>query len=181
VEAYNTNRRDANSQIVDDSVLAEYLRLHMEGKQVWLGRSKDLLNDLNSIAGDAVKGIKEWPRTPRGLSGDLRRLAPVLRSAGLDTHFGDRTGPGRNCRLVRITRVETCGTKPSGASSAPSASCDAVDDRGRRREPAPERDGSHQAMPSSAPASGRDPGRHADGADGVAGPLQVRPIVKEVI
>jgi hypothetical protein len=190
VEAYNTNRRDANSQIVDDSVLAEYLRLLMEGKQDWLGRSKDLLDELNSIAGDDVKGIKEWPRSPRGLSGDLRRLAPVLRTAGLDFHFGDRTGPGRNCRLIRITRVESPSAKPPAASSAPSASGNAVDDPGGRLEPAQGRAWFDQPIFSSdaarrhsanAAASDGAPGRHADDADGVAGPLQDLPMVKEVI
>jgi len=40
---------------------------------------------LADIAGDRAARARTWPATPRALSGRLRRLAPVLRAAGIET------------------------------------------------------------------------------------------------
>ena len=56
-----------------------------------------------------------FPRSPRALSGQLRRLAPALRAAGIDVDF---TKTERH-RLIILTRraSEDIGGEPSRPSS----------------------------------------------------------------
>ena len=92
--AYTANRRDASSLIVDDDPVAVHLRKFMEGRSEWEGTARELLDELTELGGDSVKRQKDWPTSPRGMSGALRRLAPALRSNGIDLAFGDRKGGG---------------------------------------------------------------------------------------
>jgi len=100
--AYTSNRRDASSLIVDDDPVAVHLRKFMEGRSEWEGTARELRDELTELGGDSVKRQKDWPTSPRGMSGALRRLAPALRSNGIDLAFGDRKGGGRNQRLIHI-------------------------------------------------------------------------------
>jgi hypothetical protein len=59
---------------------------------------------------------KDWLRSPRSLSGKLRRVAPFLRKIGIEVKFGDREGKARN-RIIRITAPNGSGTEPSSPSS----------------------------------------------------------------
>ncbi len=69
----------------------------------WSGSCKDLLAELEKRANDATKKLRSWPKTPRKLGGDLRRLAPNLRSIGIEIEFGGRAGRDKDRhRVVRI-------------------------------------------------------------------------------
>jgi hypothetical protein len=70
-----------------------------------------LLAELEKVADDRTRHRKEWPGSPRKLSGDLRRLAPNLRAAGIDVDF---TKSGK--RLVRLGRIPD-GSDDVGAAS----------------------------------------------------------------
>jgi hypothetical protein len=51
----------------------------------WTGPTKDLLDSLNrEETDDAVKRSAEWPKTPKGLSERLKRLAPPLVEKGVN-------------------------------------------------------------------------------------------------
>jgi len=135
----------------------------------WQGTATDLLARLAVLGGEAATRQREWPKTPRGLSGMLRGLAPALRATGVETTFDVREGKHRN-RLIRLERADTrpprnAGPGPS-ASSAPSA-----EDAPQESPPSAGADG---ATPSAdgwdASADGRADGHSgvADGADGCA-------------
>ena len=85
-------------------VAAPLQRLVAEQKTgKWTGRCTDLLNALNNSAGDRVVRDRKWPKNPRDLSGQLRRMAPSLRRAGtVRIVFEDRSHGRRGVSLYRL-------------------------------------------------------------------------------
>jgi hypothetical protein len=65
---------------------------------------------LNRSATDHERRAETWPRAPNALSGRLRRIAPLLRAAGLEVIL-DRT---KAERTITIKRVSTAPSSPSG-------------------------------------------------------------------
>jgi hypothetical protein len=61
------------------------------GKTTWTGTVGDLYRELSSLPLDR----SNWPRSPKGLADQLKRLAPALRSQGVDVAFGDKVMRGR--------------------------------------------------------------------------------------
>jgi len=76
------------------------------------GEMAELLNRLGNIVDDSAKKQKGWPKTARGLSGQLRRLAPNIRLAGFELNFGQTSGTNSR-RVVSIRK----GGNPSVAPS----------------------------------------------------------------
>jgi hypothetical protein len=77
------------------------------------------------LAGDGATHQKAWPKTPRGLAGLLRSLAPALRATGVEILFDLREGKNRD-RLIRLASADrplpqdgVSGPSASSASSAP--------------------------------------------------------------
>jgi hypothetical protein len=87
LETYEKNRKDATEAVLDDSPVAAVVRSFMEGKPKWEGKPSALLDALNDHAPDRAAKDR-WPKSPRGLTGQLRRLAPALRAAGWNLDFG---------------------------------------------------------------------------------------------
>ena len=83
----------------------------------WSGTASELLIALAKCTNEAKS--KEWPSSPRQLSGKLRRVAPFLRKMGVEIKFGEREGRARN-RIIRIAAPGSIRTE-SSASSALSA------------------------------------------------------------
>ncbi len=130
----------------------------------WRGRAKDLLGRLNERADDQARRGKDWPKTPKGLSNELRRLVPALRGIGIVVTFGERGGH-QGSRIITIRkRTNMPPDKGAAAPSAPSAPS------------APEQDGTARADGAPGPADDSGPAAdgHADGAtriaDGADGP-----------
>src|ERR1043165_5271441 len=71
----------------------------MNNKEEWLGWAKELLEALGHFVGEPWARKKEWPKTPKALSGKLRRLAPALRRSKLHMTKLERTKHGRPIRL----------------------------------------------------------------------------------
>jgi hypothetical protein len=51
------------------------------------GTAKELLEEVKNLASENATREPGWPRTPRGLSGILKRLAPNLRAKGIHVQF----------------------------------------------------------------------------------------------
>jgi len=114
---YRGNKSEAAGAVLDGSPVAAALQAMMGSSDYWQGTAADLLDKLRPLAGDNVKE-RAWPKTARGLSGALRRLAPALLTVlGFRVTFGDREGHERR-RLIVVSREEC---KPPSAPSAPSA------------------------------------------------------------
>jgi hypothetical protein len=109
LEAYRRNREAAATVALEASMVAVELRRFMEGREQWEGIATDLLRGLNDLVDEDVRALKEWPKTGRGLSGKLRRLAPALRRSGIRLEF-ERSSDTSRTRMVTVTRTHVPST-----------------------------------------------------------------------
>lgn len=96
----------------------------MTTRTEWTGTASDLLAELAKIVDEATLRSHAWPRSPRGLSGVLRRLAPSLRLHGIKVEQQDRTAAARHIRLCKVAVQPSQPSQPS--------SYDANDDHDER-------------------------------------------------
>ncbi len=118
--AYSGNRGAANELAIESSVVAAPLAalLSAEGGR-WEGTATELLNALETAHTDEkTRARREWPTSTRKLSGDLRRLAPNLRRAGLEVTFDKEPG-GQRRRIIRLEQTCETPSRPSRASQGP--------------------------------------------------------------
>jgi hypothetical protein len=103
LSAYQRLRGDSHLQAIEASLVGPVLlRFFVDLKnELWEGTATELLKSLSLLARESDTKQKEWPKTGRALSGELRRLAPALRSLGhMVTFLGNR---GKNrARLIRL-------------------------------------------------------------------------------
>lgn len=81
--AYRRNRAELMDSAIEASPVASALVRMMDGCTRWDGSSADLLLDLAARDPGAAMS-PSWPRSPKGLLGALRRLAPALRGQGIE-------------------------------------------------------------------------------------------------
>jgi hypothetical protein len=89
----------------------------METRQAWDGTATGLLKELSDLVGEAAPKDKEWSKTPRALSGALRRVTPALREVGIVVER-ERAQSRERARIIHLRKV---AETPSVASE-PSAS-----------------------------------------------------------
>jgi hypothetical protein len=128
MEAYAGNRAEAVQEILDNEVVASAVVALMTAKpsDAWTGTSGELLQVLERRMADVVKNSAQWPKSARGLSGGLRRLAPFLRQAGIEIDFDQKRGKGGQ-RPLLITRLRMHTTVPT----VPTARIEAEEHSGR--------------------------------------------------
>jgi hypothetical protein len=151
LEAYKRNRGATNAQALEGSRLAPVVFALMKGRGSWQGVLKDLLAELERHADEPTRKRQDWPSSPRVLSGQLRRLAPNFRQAGLQVQFGKHTKKGTPVTL------EWAGNSPSPSSPAPPSNSDK--DLGGDET---------TDTPSPAKPLGPRPGEGGDDGDGVS-------------
>ena len=100
MNSYAGNRENVNQLALEaSSVAVAVLQLdHFEGI------ASDLLELLAGHVSESVRKQEEWPKSARGLSGALRRIAPNLRAAGVEVTFSREATPRRR-RLITIKRI----------------------------------------------------------------------------
>jgi hypothetical protein len=109
--AYSGNREDAAEDVLCADPLANAVRALMARHAEWTGTASDLLRALGGMAG---------PRSPRALSGHLRRVATFLRETGIEVAFA-KEGHART-RVIRIVKApEDGGALPSAPSASSAA------------------------------------------------------------
>lgn len=112
ITAYRDNLAHGMETGIDGSPVGEALVSFMRSRKEWIGTASELAKLLTAVTDDV--GRQSWPRTPRGLAGCLRRLAPALRLQGIEVDKG-RTGSARNIRLCNTRKQPS---RPSFASLA---------------------------------------------------------------
>ncbi len=75
----------------------------------WQGTATALFDALNMRAGDRKKQ-PGWPRSPAALKGQLSRLAPSLRAAGLRVDFTQDVGSGSTKRIALWVENSSAGS-----------------------------------------------------------------------
>ncbi len=130
ISAYTNNRDDANALALEASPIANFIT-EMVASAPWHGTASQLLDILNQDAGDGVQRQKAWPKSPRALSGMIKRLAPNLRRAGVEVEQW-RESAGKRHKMIALGRTapEICGpVGSSGPNSEKPARNEAGSDR----------------------------------------------------
>jgi hypothetical protein len=110
--AYARARAEAIATNVDTSTVGQFV-INCADKGGFTGTATALLDS----AGENVRRASDWPKSARGLSAELRRLAPSLRTMGVGVDFTKDKGRGRS-KLIVISRAEQNGNFASAESDA---------------------------------------------------------------
>lgn len=102
LDAYSTNQQEAVDLALETSLLSQAVRTLADRTEQWQGSYLDLLDVLKTIARTHTRNA-EWPKTPKKLSAELRRLVPALRTVGvaIDFPIERESGTGRHLVVVR--------------------------------------------------------------------------------
>lgn len=121
VRAFAGNRESAVDVALESSSVAMAVLRLMRDQAEFYGTCEDLLHELKPRACEANEPMpRDWPRSPRGLSGALRRLGPALRGVGYKLELGKETD-GERLRFARITKAGPQPSRSSQPSPAPTA------------------------------------------------------------
>lgn len=103
--AYANNRKTANETAVELSPVARAVQNLLEARTEWRGSFTELLAMLSGKIMPEILHSREWPKTQRGLSSALRRVAPSLRQVGIKVDFPGRDPESRR-KLVEIQKAQ---------------------------------------------------------------------------
>jgi DNA primase len=166
LSTYTGNRGEANDLALDASPVAGLLR-ELADAGGWKGTCSDLLARLSESAGEEATKRPAWPKTPRALGGQLRRLAPNLRRAGIALEMSREPG-GKRQRMVHVPKAQNEAQKAQNesASDSPAAAGPKAQNESASDSPdSPDRPDSPDPPGSSGTTrDGRDGSR--DGRDG---------------
>jgi hypothetical protein len=86
VEVYARNRLQASEVLLSNEPLTDAIEklLEWEGVPDWSGTATELQKALGRHADDEIKRSRAWPKGPQALSRRLKRIAPALRTAGIE-------------------------------------------------------------------------------------------------
>lgn len=131
MEAYSRNRGQAHEVVLEDSLIAPYLLTLAEDG--WFGTTQELLDELNKRTREtkgkdgkdsAEMRAKSWPKSPHMLAAQLRRLAPTLRTKGVEYVAPDRRTKARQLSLEKVggtkaPKEPTANPKKTSGSDGP--------------------------------------------------------------
>jgi hypothetical protein len=112
--AYSGNRADAVQETLEsDAIGVAVLALISEeaGECQWSGTAWELLEQLERGMDDRKRKLAAWPKSPRGLSSRLRRLAPFLRESHIEVTFHPEKRKGQ--RMLTVARIPAHSTVPT--------------------------------------------------------------------
>lgn len=105
LEAYKENREAAQELVLESSPVALAVSSLLKKQNFWEGKATDLLGDLQNYVDQQPYKGDSLPKTPNKLSNVLRRLAPSLRSRGIEVSFSRRGKKGT--RIIHLESVRT--------------------------------------------------------------------------
>jgi hypothetical protein len=106
--AYDRNRKDAVDAVIEADQVATAIQTFMAERTEWEGKSAELLS---ALTGEDQNRLKDWPSSPRSLSGRVRRAAATLRKVGIEVIFEGDTNSGRK-RGIRLARLVGTDDRP---------------------------------------------------------------------
>ncbi|MFH1158715.1 MAG: hypothetical protein V1721_07555, partial [Pseudomonadota bacterium] len=125
--AYEQNRASTISNVLEGDAIASAVQMLMEkqpaeldGRTEWTGTAAQLQAALGKVTADNIQKTPAWPKTPRGLSGQLRRIAPFLRKSGIVCDLDGRGADKNRSRLIRIMIQPANGGNQPSEPSTPS-------------------------------------------------------------
>jgi len=118
MEAYTSNREEGTSIELEASLVAKVVLAFMELQPLFEGSPTELERQLKELAGEEMARFPSWPKDARALSGKLKRLAPSLRSVGIDVRQGRNGATGRFITIAKSVANSAKSVANSGASVA---------------------------------------------------------------
>ena len=115
-QAYSDNRKESVSLSIEASPLAAGI-LTLTAPEDWEGTATALLQVLSQRVPEDTRKAKVWPKDARTMSSKLRRIAPLLRSVGVDVEW--RTEGHEKRKIIAITRKTTRTTARSDRIQVP--------------------------------------------------------------
>jgi hypothetical protein len=109
--AYAGNRAAGHELALESSPIPKAILDFVENNGIWNGSASQLSAELDQRADEKTRAMKNWPKTPAALSGTLRRLAPNLRSVGVEVGFGRN----KQSRYITLERLEEFNQEDQGS------------------------------------------------------------------
>ena len=113
LSAYSGNRDIANTQAVEAFSIGPVIRKLVDRDKRWEGTAGELLKVLEAYADEPIRKRPDWPKTPRKVSGDLRRISPCLREEGIEVTFPGKGAGGNSRRLLRLEKIPVEPSRPT--------------------------------------------------------------------
>lgn len=148
LDAYMRNRGDAVSIAIEASAVGSLILTLMANQAVWQGTPTELLAALEKIANEQTKKRTDWPKNGKGMTDALKRLAPALRTLGIDSEIGGRKSGGNRDRQIKLWK-----SGPQGDGG-----------EGQSRDGSPSNNRPYENGPASAPEGARDGWDARDGS-----------------
>ena len=133
LDAYIASATEAQDIVLEASLIGEPLRELVESGGYWEGTAAELLSVLSVRVDEATGRSKAWPKSGRGITGPLRRLAPTLRALGIEVSFA-RSATHTRKRMITLrpiaphSTVQTVQTvHPTEAEHQPMDGADDMD------------------------------------------------------
>ncbi len=171
IDAYMNNRASANDSALEASSIGAPILKLVEERGGFEGLMRELLGALEAtLAKDrngSAKTPADWPKSSRALSGEVRRIAPNLRAAGVDVIIGKHTKHGTPLVLEQKRKTPS---PSSPASPAPSDRYEVGDGEGD--------DARLPTSPTSSPVTdgNTDACAGGDDGDGILQPCSAGPV-----
>ena len=131
----------------------------------WAGTTTGLLETLNARANEATRKGPDWPRGAKKLGGELRRLAPCLRAAGIRVDIPKRRAGREKKREIRLERVGAERSARSAQAGNPTAGPENADDVRPVADHCPSPDAPQWSASNPIPGSETPIAAHAAHAD----------------
>jgi hypothetical protein len=144
VEAYEVNRQQASETLLANEPISEAIEKLLEDgpENVWIGTATELLQMLGSYINDSTKRSKAWPGGPQVLSRRLKRIAPALRSAGIEYTEHEQGHRKRKVKVLRkLVRDDEQAQDTGEETSEDEVSDDEVSEREVEHEDQADSDG----------------------------------------
>jgi len=100
LRAYESNRGEANQVSLDASPIGAFIQQIADTEGKWIGTPTELWRKLGEVAEDDAQKQAGWPKNGRGVSGQLKRIAPNLRAQGVTVTWL-RTSGARQIQILR--------------------------------------------------------------------------------
>ncbi|EFC86143.1 hypothetical protein [Parafrankia sp. EUN1f] len=107
---YTTAAADLAATVVAADPVADAVRRHLADVRVWTGTADALYAQLPA----PDPRPRTWPKSARGMSGAVRRVAPALRAQGVTVDFAREAG-GNRARLIHLA-YDSSPDRPSRPS-----------------------------------------------------------------
>jgi primase-polymerase (primpol)-like protein len=92
MEAYSARRNEAHEVVIESELAGPYIRTLC--KRGVTETPSALLELLDALVDGNMRKRNEWPKSPRKLTGVIKRLAPALRKLGYTVKRGEHTEKG---------------------------------------------------------------------------------------